>query len=153
MAKLFTVEDIATMTSLTTRTIRNYLKDGLLKGRKIGGQWRFTEEDVKNLMDSGIYQEDFSDRLRQDITDFLDGVNIDYTDEIQSCTIIDLYQEKDIVISKRDKLVEFINSSKPSERTPNYMRYSYDYIESESKGRIVLVASPDYLIEALKILK
>ena len=58
MEKLFTVEDIATMTSLTSRTIRNYLKDGILKGRKIGGQWRFTEEEIKNFMDNSNYTEE-----------------------------------------------------------------------------------------------
>ncbi|MGM8370207.1 helix-turn-helix domain-containing protein, partial (plasmid) [Clostridium perfringens] len=40
--KLYTIEDIAKMTRLTSRTIRNYLKDGILEGKKIGGQWRFT---------------------------------------------------------------------------------------------------------------
>ena len=59
MEKLYTVEDIANMTSTTSRTIRNYLKDGLLKGKKIGGQWRFTEEDIKNFMDSGTVTKDF----------------------------------------------------------------------------------------------
>jgi excisionase family DNA binding protein len=42
--KMYTVEDIAQITSMTARTIRNYLKDGTLKGRKIGGQWRFTQK-------------------------------------------------------------------------------------------------------------
>lgn len=32
--KLYTVEDVAKMTGLTTRTIRNYIKDGKLKGKK-----------------------------------------------------------------------------------------------------------------------
>lgn len=32
--KLYTVEDIAKMTSLTSRTIRNYLKNGSLTGKK-----------------------------------------------------------------------------------------------------------------------
>ena len=45
--KLYTIEDIANMTRLTSRTIRNYLKDGILEGKKIGGQWRFTMKDNK----------------------------------------------------------------------------------------------------------
>ena len=42
LQKLYSVEEIAQMTSVTTRTIRNYLRNGILKGRKIGGQWRFS---------------------------------------------------------------------------------------------------------------
>ena len=34
---------------MTSRTIRNYLKDGTLTGQKIGVQWRFTEEEIKKL--------------------------------------------------------------------------------------------------------
>ena len=47
--KLYTVADVAELTGLTSRTIRNYLKDGTLHGKKIGVQWRFTEEDIENL--------------------------------------------------------------------------------------------------------
>lgn len=47
--KLYTVADVAELTGLTSRTIRNYLKDGTLRGRKIGVQWRFTEDDINRL--------------------------------------------------------------------------------------------------------
>lgn len=153
MEKLYTVEEIATMTSMTTRTIRNYIKDGLLKGRKIGGQWRFTEEDIKNLMDNGTYRENYFSNLKQDVLDFIDGVNTfaDNIGEIQTCSIIDLYEEKEIVKNKQDKLMEFINSQQDT--VGNYMSFSSNYIESELKTRIVIFANPKYLIEALKILQ
>lgn len=153
MEKLYTVEEIATMTSMTTRTIRNYIKDGLLKGRKIGGQWRFTEEDIKNLMDNGTYREEYLNTLKQYVLDFIDGVNTfaDNIGEIQTCSIVDLYQEKEVVKNKQDKLMEFINSNKDTKG--NYMSFSSNYIESESKTRIVIFANPKFLIEALKILE
>ncbi len=47
--KFYTVADVASVTGMTSRTIRNYLKDGTLTGTKIGVQWRFTEEDIKKL--------------------------------------------------------------------------------------------------------
>ena len=47
--KLYTVADVARVTGMTSRTIRNYLKDGTLTGQKIGVQWRFTEEEIKKL--------------------------------------------------------------------------------------------------------
>jgi len=153
MEKLLTVEDIAKMTSMTTRTIRNYLKDGILKGRKIGGQWRFTEEDIKNFMDSGKFTEEHNIQLKQDILDFIDGVN-DWAGnigEIQACSIIDLYQEEEIVRNKLDKLMEFIDSQKETKN--NWMSFSSQYSEIESKFRVVIFAKPQYLIEALKILE
>lgn len=47
--KLYTVADVAEVTGMTSRTIRNYLKDGTLTGQKIGVQWRFTEDEIKKL--------------------------------------------------------------------------------------------------------
>ena len=38
LEKLFTIADIAEMTSLSDRSIRNYLRNGLLTGQKVGGQ-------------------------------------------------------------------------------------------------------------------
>jgi len=151
MEKLYTVDGIAKMTMLTSRTIRNYIKEGTLKGRKIGGQWRFTEEDVKNLMDSGTYQAERFSNLKQDILDFIDGVNDCVKAEAQACTIVDLYQEKEVVVGKQEKLVEFINSH--TDTANNWMSFSSEYIESESKTRIVIFAQPKFLIEALKILE
>ena len=44
--KLYTAEDVAQITGLTLRTIRNYIKSGRLKGHRVGVQWRFTEADT-----------------------------------------------------------------------------------------------------------
>jgi len=150
MEKLYTVEDIAHMTSLTSRTIRNYLKDGVLKGSKIGGQWRFTEDNFKELLESG----DMRNKVRQDVLDFVDGVN-DFSDnigEIQVCSIVDLYQDEEVVQAKETKLMDFINTY-DYETEDNRMSFTMQRIEKESKWRIVIFARPQYLIEALKILQ
>lgn len=154
MEKLYTVEDIATMTNLTTRTIRTYIKDGILKGRKIGGQWRFTEEDIKSFMDNGNYRTDFSNKLRQDILDFIDGV-YDFQDEaekIQICSVIDVYQEEAVVKAKIDKVMKRINAQDGTQ-IGKYMIVSFDRIESESKTRVSIFAGPHALSEVMKILQ
>jgi predicted site-specific integrase-resolvase len=38
------------MIKVTTVTIRNYLKQGKLKGRKINGRWIISEEDANKLL-------------------------------------------------------------------------------------------------------
>lgn len=48
---------LAMITGLTTRTLRNHLKQGLLNGEKTDGNWSFTEEDVdKYIADPSVKQ-------------------------------------------------------------------------------------------------
>jgi len=151
MEKLYTVEDIAKITMMTSRTIRNYIKNGMLKGKKIGGQWRFTEGDVNNLMDNGTYRAKHISNLKQDIISFVDGVSDTIKGDVQTCTIIDLYQDRNVVAGKQKELMEFINSNSSS--TDNGMRFSSEYIESEAKTRIVIFAQPEFITRAMQILK
>lgn len=42
----YTIADIAEMTGLSTRTIRNYIKSGLLSGSKKDRTWIFSENSI-----------------------------------------------------------------------------------------------------------
>lgn len=44
------VDDIARELDVTTRTVRNYLRRGLLKGHKISNKWWFSKEDLYDLI-------------------------------------------------------------------------------------------------------
>lgn len=41
---MYTITDLAEMTGLTDRTLRNYLNAGFLQGTKADGKWQFTAE-------------------------------------------------------------------------------------------------------------
>ena len=43
----YNLNEVAMITGLTTRTLRNYLKLNLLNGEKIDGNWSFTEEELE----------------------------------------------------------------------------------------------------------
>lgn len=45
-----TGKEVAEMLGVTTRTIRNYLKEGKLKGTKFGGRWNFTQADIDDYI-------------------------------------------------------------------------------------------------------
>ncbi len=80
----YTVEDVAKITGLSTRTIRNYLKDGKLQGKKIGVQWRFTEENIKNLFTFQEVADSMSEARHQMVLDFLQKKEIEGP---EACTI------------------------------------------------------------------
>lgn len=45
--KLYTIREVAELFEVTTRTVELYVKDGKLKGQKIGGKRYFTEETLQ----------------------------------------------------------------------------------------------------------
>ena len=147
--KLYTVEDIAKMTSLTSRTIRNYLKDGSLQGRKIGGQWRFTMENIKQLFNNSIFLNDISRKNRQRVLNFINGTNADIHGEIQVCTIVDCYCENQKAGHKiYEKLVTVINTK--DDDSP--AKFDYEFIKKQNKARFTLFGNPDYIIKTLQLL-
>lgn len=148
--KLYTVEDIAKMTRLTSRTIRNYLKDGSLQGQKIGGQWRFTMENIKRLFSNSIFLNDVSNKNKRAILDFIHG-NTDMQGKIQVCTIVDCYCENSKAgMQIYQKLVTVINSRKGDNLPP--ARFNYEFIGEENKARFTLFGDPDYIIKTIQLL-
>jgi excisionase family DNA binding protein len=148
--KLYTVEDIAKMTSFTSRTIRNYLKDGSLRGQKIGGQWRFTMKNIKQLFNNSNFAKDFTNNKKQEILDFIDGVNTDIQGNIQVCAIVDYYCENQKAgYQIYEKLVTVIKSK--DDNSPP-AKFYYDFIENENKARFTLFGNPDHIIKTLQLL-
>ena len=52
MKTIYSIDDISKMTMLSTRTIRNYIKLGLLNGSKTNGYWQFTSDDISKFMNN-----------------------------------------------------------------------------------------------------
>lgn len=149
--KLYTVEDIANMTSLTSRTIRNYLKDGSLQGKKIGGQWRFTMDDIKRLFDNSSFSKEITDSKKQEVFDFIEGVNTDIQGKVQVCTIADYYfDEQNEAKLLCDKLISICNN--PDNKF-SMAKFSYEVIDKENKARFILFGPPDYIIKMLEAIK
>jgi excisionase family DNA binding protein len=148
--KLYTVEDIAKMTGFTSRTIRNYLKDGSLQGSKIGGQWRFTMENIKKLFNNGILLIDISRKNRQRILNFINDTNTDIQGKIQVCTIIDYYCENSNAGHQIYKKLVTVINSKDKESPP--AKFDYEFIEKQKKARFTLFGNPDYIIKTLQLL-
>lgn len=105
--KLYTVADVAEVTGLTSRTIRNYLKDGTLHGKKIGVQWRFTEEDINRLffeVDTGGHK---SVHPAEVISDFLKETE---KERRESCFVWDIPFQEEADINRYIKKLEHILS-------------------------------------------
>lgn len=83
---LYSVDDLHEMLGISKMTIRAYLREGRLKGRKLGVQWFVTEEAIRNYFDQPEPRE--PDHEKRELTYIVQGVN-DLVSETEECDTIE----------------------------------------------------------------
>lgn len=87
---LYSVDDLHEMLGVSKMTLRAYLREGRLKGRKLGVQWYVTEESIRSYFDE---QEPESSVVKKasrekDIIYVVQGVN-DLVSETEICETVE----------------------------------------------------------------
>lgn len=47
---LYTLTELEPVLGVTHRTLQSYIKDGRLRGVKVGGKWRVSEENLRKFI-------------------------------------------------------------------------------------------------------
>lgn len=82
----YNLNQVAMISGLTTRTLRNHINLGLLKGEKIDGNWRFTEEELEAYLADPMVRQATKARSHAVIYDFLAD---SFKQSNRICTILD----------------------------------------------------------------
>ena len=133
LEKLYSVEEVAEMTAVTTRTIRNYLRKGVLTGTKIGGQWRFRQEDIMHMFNQEKNASDFRETSSRIVRDFLGGQYKPFSELVSICTVAD------VACTKKQADIRGIT-------------FRYDYLEDSEAARFTFVAPLTLTENALAVL-
>lgn len=143
--KLYTVEEVAQKTGLTDRTIRNYLKDGRLRGKKIGGQWRFTADDIEALFRTPG-EEDVKKGGEMD--DFLGSSCSESNPDV--CVMADYRCEE----GTAKEIAARIYAEK-DDPANNYSKgkITFEYSKDEGKARYIVRGNADFAAAMLKIIR
>ena len=86
--KTYTVSDVARIMHMTERTIRNYLKEGILRGTRVGGQWRFSKEDLDDLIQNSTFRKQVRDNASMIAKNYIDR-KVAILGDITICSVID----------------------------------------------------------------
>lgn len=135
----YTINEVAMMTGLTTRTLRNYIKLGILKGEKLDGIWKFSAEDISDFISNPAVKPSVQAKNKSLVFDFL-ALDSKKTNEI--CSILDLYVEKE----ESEEICSFfcnnINQCKDTKIRFNYER-------NGKNTRIILSGYEDVVMDLL----
>ncbi len=116
---LYSVDDLHELLGLSKMTIRAYLREGKLKGKKLGVQWFVTEEAIRSYFDDPVEGE--PKPKKRSLRYIVQGVN-DLVSETEECAsveealetlnnqaIISLFQVK-IIDSGSGEVLELIKA-------------------------------------------
>ncbi len=87
---LYSVDDLHELLGISKMTLRAYLREGRLKGRKLGVQWFVTEEAIRDYFDQGQNeneQQQESAKKEKKIKYVVQGVN-DLVSETEECSTL-----------------------------------------------------------------
>ena len=87
MERKYNLNDLALMTGLTTRTLRNYLTQGFLQGEKTNGVWEFTEKELDQFFREPFVKEGLRIKRSSLVFDFMAERR---KEKERSCVILDI---------------------------------------------------------------
>ena len=137
----YTIEDVAQMTGLSSRTISTYRKMGLLEGALQGNTWTFTPEQVGKLLNEPYVQGAIEAKRNAIWTGFLQ----DTGKQVPSlCTTADFpATDAQGANALLDRLLE---------QLPAGVRMNYCYDHSRNLVRIYLSGPTDQILPVLTAL-
>ena len=97
--KYYLIKHFLLLTGLSDRTIRNYIKSGILIGEKTNGLWHFSQKQIELFLHNSSVRSAIKANNDAFINDFLSAP---YRPEYQSCVIID------IPVSAKKNISEFL---------------------------------------------
>ena len=94
---MYNLKQLAMMTGLTERTLRNYLRLGILTGEKVDGVWQFTKEQVTTFYEKRVVKSAMKATRNAIIYDFLSDT---FTCENSICAILHLPEDKPLAVAE-----------------------------------------------------
>ena len=140
MSDFYTINDVATMTGLTTRTLRNYMKLGFLEGEKVEGVWQFSIEAVSAFMADKNVQPSIQAKKQGVVFDFLADR---YKKKNEICVILDFPVSKEEAVEISNFFCNEVNRDGIGN-----MKFSFDY--SNGIARVILKGSEHFISGVMK---
>ncbi len=83
----YDIRQLSLITGLTDRTLRNYINSGVLRGEKIDGAWRFTEEQIQGFVSDPAVLPSIRAKKNAAVFDFLKDTK---KQKNRCCIILDI---------------------------------------------------------------
>jgi len=147
---LLTVEEVAEMMDMHTRTIRRYIKEGRLTAAKFGGQWRIRKNDLVQMMSDEEFLKDSKDIWESNVEEFLAEKGKKLSGKIQVCAVSDIYVNNAVEANTVATEILAMMNNPDQERKESKMQYMFD--DKTLKVRFIFWGNPAFISKLIFIL-
>lgn len=133
------LNEIAMITGLTTRTLRNYLKQNLLTGEKVDGNWSFTDEELEAFVSNPAVKQTIKAKRNAVVYDFLSDP---FKKGNRICTILDLPVSDEEALETANFFCSLINKGGSD--------ITFKYNQEKGFSRFILSGSEDQVVDFMK---
>ena len=138
---MYSINDVAEMSGLSTRTLRSYLKSGVLDGEKIEGVWRFTDEQISRFMENPVVKDCIQSKRNSLVYDFMGNR---YKKENEMCVILDLPCSRE----EAQEVMEFFCSSVNACEACGNLKLGYSQVNGQT--RVILTGAEECVTQVMK---
>ena len=132
---MYTIKELSLMSGLTDRTLRNYLKLGILQGEKQDGAWLFSVEQIEAFFQNPAAAAAMESNRKAVVFDFL---AMPIRKENAACIVLDLPTEEPAWVAKF--FCEAVNRRQGLTMT---------FSKERHRNRVILAGSEETVLDVL----
>ncbi len=144
MKELFTVEEVAQILDVHTRTVRRYIKEEKLIAAKVGGQWRIEQENLKKFMNNEEIVEHFQKKQDDIMIGLMEGKS---NEKVTIHTIVDFKVDSEEEV---EKLCGNVCSIINNVETGN-IKFQYSYNKETGIARFIFKGDTKNICKVLSV--
>ncbi len=137
------IEETANMLSVHPRTIRRYLKNGVVEGVKIGGKWHISQEDIQRMLGRTDVSGELEESWSRQAVEHIQGAPSPIDSRFRVCAITDCdFVNAGEAAEVSQALLAIINSR---DNAKAEARLQYHFDQETNRGRFILWGDPEFI--------
>ena len=129
----YTINELSVITGFTTRTLRNYMKRGVLSGTLENGKWYFEHHHLEDFYSEPLVKEAVASKQESYIRQFLE--NRCRTEE-EGCFIYDMPESMEQITEVMNRFTTYMK-----ENSLKRFQFYFYYMEKKQLGRFVFIGN------------
>lgn len=144
----YSLHDLEIMTGYSARRLRQFMKDGILKGTYQKAKWTFTNEQFAEFIENPYIRDGLLIKQRAEVLHFLEDTSNNME---EACMVYDVENNALFCEKIKDRII-----NEYEQENENMGRFTYFYDDNKNKGRFTFFGTIEqiaYFVDIIRSVK